>query len=168
MDVLFENSYIRNKEMIQETCRYIYFKNPGFIVFDIMFGLYFIMNMGLLVLNQQTEGFYSIIFIIFFLAFQLILYYISVKIMVKQDQEITNGNDLHINAVVTNEFIKFTTSTGSVNEIPFSKIKKVMKTKNFILLRTKAMMVFGFRNDSFTKGSAEELLSFLRSKGLYK
>jgi hypothetical protein len=48
----------------------------------------------------------------------------------------------------------------------FDKIKGAVQTKNLILLRTKANMIWIFRKDSFSVGSKEEFISFLKNKGI--
>ncbi len=86
--------------------------------------------------------------------------------MVSRDNEVNGGNSIHVDTIVTNEFIQNTSSTGSVNRIPYSKIKKVIQTKNLILLRSEANLVYIFCKDTFSKGTPDEFLTFLSKKGL--
>lgn len=42
----------------------------------------------------------------------------------------------------------------------------VDKTKNLILLQSKASLIYIFRKDTFTKGTTDDFVIFLRSKGI--
>ena len=58
-------------------------------------------------------------------------------------------------------------NTGNENkmQISYDKIKKVIKTKHYYLLKSKAKLCWAFKKDGFTTGNPEEFLSFLRNKG---
>ncbi|MCL2046137.1 MAG: YcxB family protein [Oscillospiraceae bacterium] len=48
--------------------------------------------------------------------------------------------------------------------IPISQIKSIKKSKNFILLRTKAKQIVVLAKDGFTKGTLDEFLDFITAK----
>ena len=85
--------------------------------------------------------------------------------MVKRDSEF-HGKEISIETIVTNEYIQNTASTGAVNKLEYDKIKNVAQTKNLILLRSKANLIYIFRKDTFAKGNKEDFADFLRSKGI--
>lgn len=164
MDIIFENSYTRTNELAKEIYQYIYYKRPIYIFFDIVLGLGFFANLATLIFEQYCNVSVFVTVALFF-TLQFYLYFKSVKNLLKRDQEITNGNAICVNIIVTNDFILNTSSTGSVNEIPFSKIKKAIQTKNLILIRSEANLLYIFRKDSFTKGNASEFITYLNQKG---
>jgi energy-coupling factor transporter transmembrane protein EcfT len=164
MNILFENNHTRTKELAKEIYRHYFFKRPLYVVVDIIFGLAFIANMVSLALGRYYIN--SVLFIVpLFIAFQFYLCFISVKAMVKRDNEVNSDKPIHMDTIVTDEFIRNMASTGSVYEIPYSKIKKAMQTKNLVLLWSKANLIYIFHKDTFTKGSAVEFVAFLRDKG---
>jgi hypothetical protein len=164
MNILFKNNYTRTKGLAKEIYQHFYFKRPLYIVFDILFGLSFIANAVSLILGQYSNNNVFII-VPLFVGFQFYLYFKSVNAMVKRDSEVNSDNLIHVDTIVTDEFIRNTASTGSVNEIPYFKIKKVIKTKNLILLWSKANLIYIFHKDTFTKGSTIEFIELLRDKG---
>ena len=164
MNILFENNYTRTKELAKEIYQHFYFKRPLNIIFDVLFGLSFIANIVSLILGQYSNN-GVLIFAPLFIAFQFYLYFKAVSVMIKRDNEVNSDNPIHVETIVTDEFIRNTASTGSVNEIPYSKIKKAIQTKNLILLWSKANLIYIFRKDSFTKGDTAEFIAFLRQKG---
>ena len=55
---------------------------------------------------------------------------------------------------------------GGADTVEFNKIKNAIQTKNYILLRSKANLIYIFCKDTFTVGTKEEFVSFLRAKGI--
>ena len=85
--------------------------------------------------------------------------------MVKRDSEV-HGKEISVETIVTNECIQNTASTGAVNKLEYDKIRSAVKTKNLILLRSKANLIYIFRKDTFSKGTTDEFIAFLTSKGI--
>ena len=85
--------------------------------------------------------------------------------MVKRDSEV-HGKEISVETIVTNEYIQNTASTGAVNKLEYDKIRNSVQTKNLILLRSKANLIYIFRKDTFTKGNKEDFISFLNGKGV--
>lgn len=143
MDVLFENSYIRSRETAKDLYRYICFKRPFIITFDILLGLSFITNI-IIWIGGDTATYGVLVFVPIFYAFQIMQYVRAVKTMVKRDNELANSAAATINTIVTNDTVKYISSYGSVNEIPLNKIKKVIKTKNlfFCVLKPNLFIFF--------------------------
>ena len=105
------------------------------------------------------------IFVPLFLLFQLYCYFRQVNTMVKRDSEV-HGKEISVETIVTNEYIQNTASTGAVNKLEYDKIRSAVKTKNLILLRSKANLIYIFRKDTFSKGTKDEFIAFLASKGI--
>lgn len=164
MEVLFENGYVRNKQLAKEIYRYFYFQRVWLIISYILLLLSFIAN----ILSLIFEGTYSLFILIFvpllfFLRFYS--YFRNVKMMVKRDREI-HGKEITVETVVTSEYIQNTVSTGSVNKLEIGKIKKAVQTKNLILLLSEANLFYIFPKDKFTKGNAEDFIKFLKDNGV--
>lgn len=164
MDSLFENSYIRSKEIAKEFYRYVCFKRPFILTFDILMGLSFFTNIILLIV-ADTRAYSVFALVPIFCLFQIFQYQISVKTMTKRDNEMSNGMPITIDMVVSNDEMTCTASNGSVTQISFNKIRKVIQTKKLILLRSEAKLIYIFPKDSFIKGSSDEFMSFLKQKG---
>ena len=85
--------------------------------------------------------------------------------MVKRDIEV-HGKEISVETIVTDDFIQNKASTGAVNKLELNRIKNAAQTKNLILLRSKANLIFIFRKDTFTKGSKDDFIAFLKTKGI--
>lgn len=55
-------------------------------------------------------------------------------------------------------------ASGGASHIGYPDIRKLEKTKNLIMLITKANMAFVMRRDTFTKGTEEEFCRFIEDK----
>jgi hypothetical protein len=164
MNVLFENKHTRNKELAKEIYKYYYFQRKIYVFAYTILWLSFFAN---LVIAIAGEPYNVTAFVCAPLLFSLsfFLYHYQVNTLLKRDMELY-GKEIEVETVVTDELIHNTAANGAVNEMTFDKIKGAVQTKNLILLRTKANMVWIFRKDSFSVGSKEEFISFLKNKGI--
>ena len=164
MEILFENSYVRNKELAKEIYRYYYFQRKWLVVCYALLLLSFLSNIFISIF-EKTYNWGVFIFVPLFLFFQLYCYFRQVNTMVKRDSEV-HGKEISFETIVTNEYIQNTASTGAVNKLEYDKIRNSVQTKNLILLRSKANLIYIFRKDTFTKGDKESFIRFLNNKGV--
>ena len=164
METLFENSYVRDEKMLKEIYKYLFFKRKSMIVSYIILLLCFLANL-LMALFDGFFNYFILIFIPLFLAIRFFTYIRTVKIVLKRDAEM-HDNEILIEAIATNEFIQNTASNGSVIKLEYDKIKRVTQTKEFILLLSKAKLIYIFKKDAFTKGTPEDFIVFLKNKGI--
>ena len=164
MEILFENSYVRNKELAKEIYRYYHFQRKPLVVCHIIILLSLVANL-LAVIFDEKHNLGIIVFSLFYFFARLFSYYNQVNAMVKRDNEMY-GKEITVETIVTDEFIQNTASTGSVNKIEYDKIRSAAQTKNLILLRSKANLIYIFRKDTFTKTNAQMFVAFLKSKGI--
>ncbi len=164
MEILFVNSYVRNKELAKEIYRYYHFQRKLLVVCHILILLSLIANL-LGSIFDEKHNLEIIIFVLFYFFLRVFSYYNQVNAMVKRDNEMY-GKEITVETIVTEEFIQNTASSGSVNKIEYGKIRSAVQTKNLILLRSKANLIYIFRKDTFTKGTAEMFIAFLMTKGI--
>ena len=164
METLFENSYVRNKALSKEIYRYYYFQRKWLVVCYVLLSLSFIANI-LLAIFEKTYNRGVFIFVPVFFLFQFYCYFCQVKTMLKRDVEVY-GKEISVETIVTDMFIQNTASTGSVNKLEYDKIRNAVQTKNFVLLRSKANLIYIFRKDTFKKGITDDFIIFLRTKGI--
>lgn len=164
METLFENSYVRNKELAKEIYRYFYFQRKVIVVCHVLLLLSFLVNLLTAILGE-TYSLYVFIFAPLLILFRIYCYFSQVNAMVKRDQEV-HGGEITVQTLVTDEYIQQTASTGSVNKLEYGKIRKAIQTKNLIILRTKANLFYIFRKDTFTLGTKDGFIAFLREKGI--
>jgi len=164
MEILFENSYIRNKELAKELYGYIYFRRNYIFVAYIVLLISFIINLILLITTGSANWF-VFIFVPLFLLLRLFTYLQAIKLMLKRDSEVCGGL-FEVKSIVTEDFIEYTSTTGGVNRLEYNKIKKCNQTKNLILLQSDAKLIYVFPKNGFSVGTPEGFLIFLRNKGI--
>ncbi len=169
MEPRFENRYTRTYAIIKEFYKYSLFQNKrrraGIILsaFAILLGLYYYISFA-------DKPFYGTFYLCVILVSVCILtalvtrYILTPKIYIKRDMELNNGVLQEITMTITDTTVKQSTPCSEIT-LPLTKLKKVSKTKNTILLMTATNLYFILKRDSFTLGTEEEFLTFLREKG---
>ena len=165
MEILFENSYVRNKKLAKELYWYIYYQRPVHIVINIIMILCFFAQILLLIWKPYLSNIGYLMFIMLYFLLCFLRYIANVKAMIKRDKEI-HGSEISVTAIVTDEYIQWTASNGSVNKLEYPNIKYAKKTKKLILLRSKAGLIYIFSRDSFSIGTEDAFLLFLKDKGI--
>lgn len=167
MDSLFECGYVRTPEMEREFYRYWFFGRPVMIVLDSLMLLSFLINV--LHLIFYSSDITSVLFVVPFYFGMLYWYYRkTVGTAQKRDLEVANGKNIEVKIAVTPDKIIQNVSTGAMNELPLSSIKKAVVLKTQIVLISEAKMLYAFPRDSFIKGTAEEFIFFLTRRRIYR
>lgn len=164
MEVLFENQYIKNKKVIKEVYRCLYFRSKALILAYIIMFLYLLKNILILFVHKTVDTYVLFCFILIVLIL-FAGYYYQVYIALKRDRELY-GNEVLVRAIITDEYIQNSERNGSMCKLEYTNIKNAVQTKNLIVLRTKARLGYVFPKDTFTKGDAESFIYFLKGKGI--
>ena len=163
MDVLFRNTHTRTKELTKEMYRYFYFQQKSSIVIYVLLSVCFLANAVSGILGY-TYSLAVLAGVPLLILFRIFLYTCQVNTMRKRDQEMSE-QDIEVETVVTDEYVQ-STALGGHSKIGLDKIKRATRTKNLILLHTKANLIYIFRKDSFTVGNYDEFIAFLKNKGI--
>ena len=171
METHFENKYTKDKESIREYLNYFYFRKPILMVLNIFFALIFVFTVASFfyppIFPYSGLKALYIVLPLFIWTVTILRYFKALKLSVMRDREINNGNQIDMHYIVSDEKVEVCCeSIETKNSVYLSQVKKVVKTKNFIILITEAKLSFVLRKDSFTKGTSEGLLYFLRKKGI--
>ena len=164
MEPIFENQYMRDKETAKEVAAGIYFKRPMAILILVLCGICFAVNLFNLLMGFDAF-IYGLIFPLVYAVFWIYSYLMFKNSLIKRDAETFKG-DVVITTGVYEDHITLNASNGSVVELEYGKIKKISLTKNYILVLSKARLMYILKKDSFTKGSLPEFTEFIKSKGL--
>ena len=163
MEAIFENVCVRNREVTKEIYNYYFFRRNWTVVAYIILGLVLAANLGVLCLEGEPYSRGLLIFIPLVFIFQISRYFNAVKTTVMRYEE--TGQTL-ITTTVTDEFIQMASQNGASGKLEYGNVNKAIQTKNLIILETKAKMFYVFAKDGFTKGSKEDFVAFLQSKGI--
>ena len=168
MEVKFTNHYERNKGIIKEI--YLgYYTRPFWLFLFFCLIVEFVTALALVIINAALgSDFHHLLWALVLPALCFLHVFISYNTYVstthKRDLEM-HGKNVDIEITVTDEFIQNDTETSSA-KLTYDNITSAYQTKNLILLRSKARLIYALKKDSFELGTKEEFISFLKSKGI--
>ena len=165
MKELFKNNYKKDKDLIKEIYFYLYFKRPFRLIINIIAILNIIYLLSIYKYSPINTTLIIFIYFIFFIL-EIISYKKMVNIQFKRDLELNRGKVLEVNTIVTENTIQLNSSNNENAEISFDKIKKGFQTKNLICLMSEAKLIYTFKKDSFTKGTSDDFIKFIREKSI--
>lgn len=134
------------------------------IVINAILALYFVLGIFTLIFDDYFSW-YSFIVPPLYWLFVFFTYKRNTKTALMRDLEI-HGKPVEIVVTVTDEIIKQSQSTGSEFQLNYIDIKKAVKTKKYIYLWSKTNLLYSFKIESFTVGSASTFLAYLQSKSV--
>ncbi len=168
-EILFGGTHTRDKACLKEIARFSLFARKPICILHII-----MLCLLPLVIVLHSLGFYdgnNTIYVMygflgFFFLFIGLLYYASTSLQYKRQMEQTGGKDIVITVQVTESTLIHSASTGSVTEVNFSAFKSVEQSKNFVVIFSKTKQMYVIDKRKFTNGTPEELVTFLKSKGV--
>lgn len=165
MSILFENDYERTPEVTKEIYRHLCFKRPVHIAVYVILGVIATLNL-IAALWFWEYHIAPIVYGLLIVLMQFLIYRRNVRIAIARDREQHSEEPPKVHTVVTEEGIRCIYGENKANPIALSSIKKVYKTKNLIVLLTKAQLLLIFDKYNFTVGTQDEFLKYLRENGL--
>lgn len=167
MEILFENKFVRDESTAKEIYGYWYFRKPLMIAVYVALGFYALSCIlgFILDFDSARESMPVFAMILFFVAFVLISYRSQVKAMIQRDKEMSGGEPLCCTVSVSSEEITLST-LESRSPVSMSNVKSAFLTKNYIVVITKARLMFILKKDSFTMGDTASFIAFLKEKGI--
>lgn len=166
---MFENSYICTKKFYKEYYRGIYFKKPIIIILNIILIISFVINVLSIIFPQlsnidiHTAQLY-IANVLVILCIEIYIYIKKVNLAYNKDLERNNGNDIEVKLVINEENIKILDNLENDTNIEFKNIEKLIKTKNYYILVSKAKLGIALKKDGFIKDTVNEFEEFLKQK----
>lgn len=164
MEVLFENKYTRDKEWAKDIYGYIYFRRPMMIVLSIIFLLYLLIGIYNLMIACAVDWFY-IFFPVAWYAYIAFSYRRIARTVINRDLEM-HGKAIEVTVTVSEDVIKQTQSTGSEFQLNYGGIKRAVQTKKYVYLWSKTNMLYSLKKESFSLGSTDDFIFFLKNKGI--
>ena len=159
-DILFENTYTDTLETLNEMNWDLYAKSRK--IFTWSFGTFAAISL-LLCLVTDIKYLFHCLFFLAFLFYSRNIYRRAAKQQMKTIQDFYDG-------VMPTQVIRVTADTlYYINGcqsfcVPLRKLSRTTVTKNGLLLRAGNYYQFYLRKDSFTKGTYEDFLEFLKEK----
>ncbi|MBO7196531.1 MAG: YcxB family protein [Clostridia bacterium] len=166
-EIRFENRFVRDESTAKEIYGYWFFKKPLSVAIYIVLGFYSLSCIFGLTLDFQSakETIPILAMIVFYVIIMIVSYRSQVKGMAQRDREMSGGGELCCEISVSDDEITLST-LESRNPVAMSNVKSAFMTKNYVVVLTKARLMFILKKDSFTKGDADSFIAFLTEKGI--
>ena len=167
MEPLFELRYTKDpneSEYDKEISRRIAF-DPPLIVFIVFVVIYFI---GCYVMLRRIyfPTIFALYAVILLICIRVVAYFRMVKFAQKRYIELYGDVVSHVVVTVTDDAVRYSSSVASDDVVlKLSSIRKIYRTKHLIAFRSEANIIYSLRLDAFIKGTPEEFILFLNSKG---
>lgn len=170
MDIIFENQFTCTKEYYRECYKAFCLKKPSIIIIYLLFGLNLIGMIVDVIIFKATQFDYNmklnILLDIFMLSWPMYAYISNKNLAYRRDLERNQGNPIQIKLLISEENINIYTMPNNNTTLEFINIERVIKTKNYYILMSKAKLWVAVKKDAFTKGTTEQFEKFLKQKKL--
>lgn len=163
-DVLFRNEFVRDRSCAREVFAYYVFWRT---VDKLMYGFYafcFVISLVCGLIVGDLRSVMVIVGAVLFLGLTMLLNYrVQVKTLLARDLEMSGGGEMRVTTEITKGEVRIS-ACGNETAIPHDAIKSAFRTKNYVVIITRAKFMYIFKNDSFSVGDAEGLWVFLKKK----
>ena len=165
----FENTVVRDKAVTQEMFRWYYYRRKIMIVLH-CFSAALLLGalVHLLVFHSYQVG---ICWIGMTLLLEFILYRsyrLSVKMCLRRDLENNMGQPVKLTTIIHDDIIRTQVTAENGHDVLLNQMKWAVQTKTMIIMCSKAKVLYALPNDCFVQGTPEELIRYLREKGIGK
>lgn len=96
----------------------------------------------------------------------LLAVYFNLVSALKRVTSVTPKSAAEVTATVTNSCISLTRTDGKADEAKINEIKYFCRSKRLIVFVTNQRRILSLRKDSFTLGTADDFVGFLKSSGI--
>lgn len=169
MQTIFENQFICTKDYYNEYYKYICFKRPIMLTINIILSISLIVNIlsmifpKLVVLDANTAE-ANIATVLIILCLQVYVFFRNKNFAYNRALERNKGNPMEVKLSITEKDINIFTNSEKDMNIEFTNIGKIIETKNYYILVSKAKLTIALKKDGFIKGTASEFKEFLKQK----
>ena len=167
METKIESAYVRDEKFTKEYFSYHSYKRPAGIIITVICILAIVSGVINVFAYKEYLAIIAIVLGIYLFVLRVVRVKKSIKISLERDKESNHGNFVSVQNLVTENSIIVKSSTNeSGTEFELSCIEKAYRSKNYIYLITKAKLAIVFDINNFSKGTPEELVEFIRQKGI--
>ncbi len=158
-EILFEGTHIRDKAFYSELAKYTHFKTPSKIILNCLVTICLIWS--IIVHTWTATCFFAFYYIIL-----LVSYFNYKNVPYKRDMESTSGKEVMVTVQISDTQIIHKSCFSEPIIVDFSVIKRVKMSKNYVIMVSKTNQMYIIDKRKFIKGTPDELIAFLKSKGI--
>lgn len=167
-EILFESTQTMDKKLFKEVGKFVIFKRKPIVYCNILalicFPIFILAQIAGYYQSSTAVLGYTLLVLYAIIVF--VSYYSFTVLQHRRKNELSQGKDEVVTVQITKSHAVFSSSIGTKAEIDFSSFKKINETKNYIILISKAKQMYILDKNAFTKGTPDELVAFLKSKGI--
>ena len=165
--VLFEGQITFSKANLKESIRAWFFNSKLWLLLFVPIPL---IICGIFALIHNGDGAFLAIGIIFAAVMPLTLiirYNLNTKLTYNRFREQNSGQEItHIVRFFDSNITLTNPLTNNTLNYNYSTVKKIIESKNLIMLLTEAKAYIALEKTKFTIGNQNDLILFIRSKGI--
>ena len=160
MESVFENQYVRTKDMFQRLCVRSMFLTPASILLQVLF-------ISLLAWLSVGRGIWWMlpIALLFFYGILLWRCFGTVNLLWKREQELSKNQAVVYTLEFFEDHLQYSTTLGTVITFAYTDIVRVMRTRGYWYLLTRAKQAVVVKEGAFIKGEESEFPVFLYKRG---
>lgn len=166
---IFENQFIYTKEYYKEYYQYTCFKRPIMLAINIILSINFIISLlsimfpQLNALDANMAG-ANITTVLIIICLQIYVYFKSKKRAYKKSFELNEGKPRILKILINEKGISIFLNSEKNISVEFKDMEKIIETKNYYILISKAKSVIALKKDGFIVGNPDEFKQFLRKQ----
>lgn len=169
-DILFENRYEMNADYYREIYTYEFFGSAKFMIINLIAAAYLIYNVLATIfvsVEQLVFCFLGVAVWALFIMLMVSRYKRMVRLAIDRGEEASEGDETRVLYVLRGDKLVLSglNSEGKMKKPIRPRVTRVKSIENYFLIHTKSRLIYTFRKDGFTKGSAESFASYLRTRG---
>ena len=165
----FEITVVRDKAITQEMFRWYYYRRKKMIVMHCFSAAILLGALAYMFFFHLYQA--GVIWIILALLLELILYRsyrLSVKMCLRRDLENNMGQPVTLTTIIHDDIIRTQMTAENGHDVLLNQMKWAVQTPKMIIICSKAKVLYALPNDCFVHGTPEELIRYLREKGIGK
>lgn len=161
MEPLFENKYVMTKSVLRE----FQWRLGHYLLIAVFMGVALVCAILTCIFGSKSTGTMLLFEIAVISVLLAAMFFFIVHTTFKRMTEQAGGQSLtSVYRFAEENFTIETIPAQSSATIDYSTVKKVVVTKNLIVLKTRARLGYILRRDSFTVGTEEAFMAFINSK----
>ncbi len=164
-DTLFELRYTRSAEQIKEAQRYLLLKAPSAIAMNAAIVVFFLLNLAVWLWLRDPVNLIAGIAMLALMGLRCWFYHWTMRNLERREQEMFNGTAPEVGVQIYEDRICSQVNDGKT-ETMLTNFKRGYCTNHLIVAKTKGSLIYILPKDAFTKGTPEECVRFLASKGI--
>ena len=163
----FEITFVRDEKVASEMFRWYYYRRKKMRFLHIACSVLMAWAIAWMILFQQYEmGIFYVFALTMLELFLYRCYRVAVRTCLKRDLENNMGQLVTLTTIIHDDIIRTQVTAENGHDVLLNQMKWAIRTKTMVIIGSKARVLYVLPNDGFVHGTPEELIQYLREKGI--